>query len=885
MNVAAAAGPPAAHQSFAEELAGVSTALSRLKAAHLAEVAQVNLENGELRRKISHASETPSDPFETERTGLQDNFPRQYSPPSPPSPGAGYNGRFSGGRSHSLPSLASPFSDSSPAGVPGEVFHSLIPHAMTDATPSLDAKGSQSDEGARSDLATPKSATKALLRSGSMGPAAPKVQVRKVWEDVAPDLAASYSAMATFKILYEHNTLERALSRSTRSRSKFLDPQDDQTGRCYWFLIVTTLCSSATLHPSGPPRIFWNLVCLCFIMYDLVVVPLHAFDVEDAKIVQACDWMCSIWWTLDLFMTFRTGYFVGTRLEMRTRFIAWKYAKSWLACDVVIIVTEWVSRVEEVLASVTIMRSSRVLRSLRLMRLIRVPKVVYFWDGMLETVNSNVHILCFTMLFLTLVLILVIHIVTCIWYSLGSEGNDGWVSYDIHSETDGNLYWYMSASRWVIAQFNGRTDLSVKSNFRERFFTCMVGVLMAVMAHAMFISYITKSMLDLSELVSEKTRLNRLVNQYLSSNPLPPNLSTHVKRCQKEFYDIKREAHIEEQVLKVLPRQVQIDVLYEIRAPIVTTHNFFNTLHFESPSLMRILCRTVVHSVSARKNEVVFRHGDSCNRMLFTDKLTAMYSQFYNDRVVKNDTDSIFRGFMSEMSNSAFSHLGDKVLSPEDAKLSPIPRDFWICEAALWTDWQNQGSLITSTHGFLYAVHPDSFSQALKRYIEMYVMASLYANHLVQELQAQEYLTDILNFEVQLVPPIQLKVTVVSARGLANVDSFLTGKSDPFCICKAIGLLNTCSETRFRTPTIANNLNPNWNHVAEVGLTSNQTLRFEVWDDDLRPNRCTLLGTAQINSDEFIPDGFSGEVPLSGVSWAEGALKLKIEVLELPVIG
>jgi len=156
------------------------------------------------------------------------------------------------------------------------------------------------------------------------------------------------------------------------------------------------------LHPAGPVRMIWNLICLVFITYDLIILPMHAFDVEDSDGVQVCDWFVTVWWTFDM-LTFRTGYFVGSRLEMRARKIAIHYARTWLLCDIVIITTEWISRFAQTLGSASILRSSRALRSLRFLRLVRLPKIKALLEGMHDKLNSNVHILCGTLTVLSIV--------------------------------------------------------------------------------------------------------------------------------------------------------------------------------------------------------------------------------------------------------------------------------------------------------------------------------------------------------------------------------------------------------------------------------------------------------------------------------------------------
>lgn len=847
MEAATPDDPKMGYRSFKEELSVIYAVLSRVEAAHVAELEELRREYSTLRRQFS--------PVTSDEEALSSAPQQNYS---------NEECRSALEPLHIVPQDSTQHTD--------EALQPVAKETSGSKRVSFQLRGAKEDQ---------------CLSRQCSGTGKPPIQVRDVWLDVGRHLVDSNSLQASFKVFYKDETSVAGFRLRTGSFR-------EGTVRIQCKIIIELFCSVTTLHPVGVTRLIWNALSLGFIFYDLLILPLQAFHIEEQSFVQICDWIVAIFWTVDVFVTLRTGYFVGARLEMRHRQIAIHYARTWLSCDVLVIVVEWVSLLAQRLGSASILRSSRTLRSLRFLRLARVTKLRHFFQGMFDILNSNVHILVFTLMGLSVVLLLACHFVTCIWYALGSDSSDGWVTYEPLMDKSDIFFWYIASARWVIAQLNGRTDIDEKRNLRERFFTCVVGVMFAFICRAMFVSFITKTMLDLSEIFSEKARLQRLVNQYLASNQLPQDLSSRVKRCLHEYHDIRHEAKKEEKVLAVLPRGVQSDVLYEIRAPVVTRHFFYNSLHFESPSAMRSICRAVVQTVSARKGEILFRQGDACTRMLFTDKLIANYSQCFDDAAVPWSESAVLPSPASGLSSSISisskstkrsSWSGSECSSLQayaaDQLVKQVSQDSWICEAALWTEWVNRGSFTTLTHGFLYGIQPADLAQALLKHSNLFVMANMYAQCVVGELQCQENMSDILPFEVQFVAPIKLKVTVVSASNLRNADiSVLTGYSDPYCVCKAIGLSGTCSEKRFRTPTIGNKLDPVWNHSAEVGLHRHQSLRFEVWDSDV-PRPDTLLGEAVIDASEFYPCGFEGFLDLVGVDKAQGSLKVKIEVLQL----
>jgi len=122
-------------------------------------------------------------------------------------------------------------------------------------------------------------------------------------------------------------------------------------------------------------------------------------------------------------------------------------------------------------------------------------------------------------------------------------------------------------------------------------------------------------------------------------------------------------------------------------------------------------------------------------------------------------------------------------------------------------------------------------------------------------------------------PP--LKLTIVSARGLRDADWVPgAGKSDPYCVCEIAG---KPKEAKVQTKVINDNLDPVWEHHAEIpGFRQGDTLVFKVWDKDLA--KSDFLGELRLESAQFYPHGFDSELPLANAGRAIKAyLKLKIQ--------
>jgi len=126
--------------------------------------------------------------------------------------------------------------------------------------------------------------------------------------------------------------------------------------------------------------------------------------------------------------------------------------------------------------------------------------------------------------------------------------------------------------------------------------------------------------------------------------------------------------------------------------------------------------------------------------------------------------------------------------------------------------------------------------------------------------------------------PQTLLVNIMNAQGLYNADGFLAGKSDPYCIC----LIPGKEGSQFKTPTINNCLDPQWNCTGTISnFEAGDTLEFQVWDSDTFPKPDELLGKVILSAQDFVdhPEGLAGVLQLTGGKSQElGTLEVSVTV-------
>ncbi|CAE8642249.1 unnamed protein product [Polarella glacialis] len=120
----------------------------------------------------------------------------------------------------------------------------------------------------------------------------------------------------------------------------------------------------------------------------------------------------------------------------------------------------------------------------------------------------------------------------------------------------------------------------------------------------------------------------------------------------------------------------------------------------------------------------------------------------------------------------------------------------------------------------------------------------------------------------------KLKVTMVGARSLFAADWSLVHErsSDPYCSCEVHGK----PKVKVRTQTMEKTLNPSWNHETKIrGYQIGDALKFTVFDEDWGKSD-DVLGHIKVESSQFHPMGFVGELRLTDAGGQEAYIDVKI---------
>jgi len=504
--------------------------------------------------------------------------------------------------------------------------------------------------------------------------------------------------------------------------------------------------------------------------YDFALIPLQTFDLPNFIVLRVLHWTTRLYWTLDIFASFMTGYYHEGKLEMRLNKIAVRYATRWLILDIIIVLPEWVvvfanDEKTNSLGAQGLLRGVRGVRFLRLLRLAKVQRMVYLVEA---RVNSSYMLLCLGILRLLAGLIMVIHFFACAWYWIGSmDEQTGWV-YVVGLDKKDFTERYVFCFQWSLHQFHpaSRKEM-IEGTLPERAFV-MVCSLSGLAISSVFVSSITNTMLQLQSLQEERTKQLRAVREFVLEHAISLELALRAKKYVRARLEDALRRKYENELLELLPESLLTDLHEEARLPVIAHHLFFSNLRADFPRTVRRLCHEAMSEMAAHPGDVVFHAGDVCKRFFFIERGDLRYYPNVDVREdldaegVDGDDEDDIGEFEESQAAFASQSAFDEVSRPElvepntGAKTSatsskslrksrslasnkekcaiPVHAVSYLSEATLWTYWEHRGALKSKANSGLLTVNSAKFAPIIKDTAFAFIDAAVYAKKFVQRL-------------------------------------------------------------------------------------------------------------------------------------------------------
>lgn len=420
-------------------------------------------------------------------------------------------------------------------------------------------------------------------------------------------------------------------------------------------------------NPSTTSRLCWDVIGICLICYDIIMLPLGVFEPDTTILFALFTWITRIFWTADMFASFLVGFYEGGVLVLRPWMIAKRYMTSWFAFDIALVTIDWAQLglpeedEDDGLESLGLARMGktvRVMRLLRILRLLRLMKLPKLFMLIEERIQSESVTVAISITRLTVSILIINHFIACLWYSIGlmHEQDDTWlVRYGAKDASFGKKY--TMSLHWTLTQFTPSTMEVFPQNLTERTFALIV-VVFAMITFSSFISSITTAMNQLRNMNSENAKALLAFQRYVRHHKITPALAVRMRRHLAKKL-LRGKGHVDEkdiELIQQLSPPLLMDLHAEIYLPEMTGHAFFREYQEDNAVVMRKLCHVAASETSVSAGDVVFACGEIATKMFFMKSGLLRYT----------------RG----------EYEGDVIF---------VKTSDWLSEACLWTQWRHLG--------------------------------------------------------------------------------------------------------------------------------------------------------------------------------------------------
>lgn len=510
--------------------------------------------------------------------------------------------------------------------------------------------------------------------------------------------------------------------------------------------------------PNSRRRFAWDMLGLCFLLYDLVETPFAVCFTMPRWAAQglspAMALLIAVFWTLDIIFNFFVGYVhKGINIMMPGR-IARHYITTWFPMDATLVVLDWGTLIATAFLD-------REFDAVRVLILIRVARWWRMSTQIEEHIQSEVmEVLVDVVKLLTFVL-LISHVIACMWYAIGETTlTNDWVTANGLDESSLE-YKYSTAMHWALSKMFLESMDVFPQNFPERRFAVSTQIV-GLVVFSSTISRITSSMIQLQSLRDHSSKQFWLLRRYLHERQVDPLLSSRIQRYLKYMVQ-ERLNYVQTSsitILSLLSKQLKDELNYAITVPHFQCHPLFAHIANVSDVIMFRLLGRAISQFSLARDDSLFFAGEQSSTFFL---VLAGRLQYIEDVAVDGERresgkskGSAHMGVREPTAGSRTStrtrtkstivrssiDLGDAAVSssPLARSMKSRPRQVvtcdWMCEQCLWTTWVHVGDLHAMTECHLLCVGAESFGAVMQGNLSAWKTSANYCTQFLVALNA-----------------------------------------------------------------------------------------------------------------------------------------------------
>mmetsp|Transcript_17761 Transcript_17761/g.41193 ORF Transcript_17761/g.41193 Transcript_17761/m.41193 type:complete len:963 (+) Transcript_17761:57-2945(+) len=441
---------------------------------------------------------------------------------------------------------------------------------------------------------------------------------------------------------------------------------------------VSTKRKLTGLDPNSPTRLVFDAIGLFVLTYDLTVTP---YVLAWNRSITGASWflaaLTAIYWSLDLFLNFFTGFYAGGELEIDLKKVVWKYFHTWFLPDLTIVTFEWLSLC---LPNGTRLRIILLLRITRLMKTVRsiLDRAQVVW----VRVVLQYIMLFFAVLWLT-------HLLCCSWFTVGrnawSDTGMHWVeTFDENFDSPGPEFEYLSAYHWALQTLAaGTMDISPRSSVERQFniLSLIFGWLFGNMVVSSFVLVMTEIQL------AQKERSDKLMmlDRYMKQHHIDQAMRVRVQKQVLQKMGVEKRLDAEDvEALKHLSEALRLALKVEIYKPHLMRYPLFRVWHqLDTHSLNLLINRDLVALKALEDGRTLFEASEEAE---FAFLIISGSTTYHLELIA-----------------------GSSAEDPQQDDGEEVGQGHLVAEAALWCEWIHVGALYTATHSEVLTISAKDF--------------------------------------------------------------------------------------------------------------------------------------------------------------------------------
>jgi len=464
------------------------------------------------------------------------------------------------------------------------------------------------------------------------------------------------------------------------------------------------------INPNSQWRTYWAFTGLGMVCFDLVHVPLQAFNLPSNFFLTVMDWTTLLFWTMDMLASCTCGYFDNGQAVMDLRQIIPHYLKGWFILDLLVVGPDWVQKAlaNDVSDAGGVGRLLRGARAIRILRLLRIMKLQRIISKLYDMIDNEYTFLLAELLKMMLCILVLNHVIACGWFLVGSIATSldlpSWLTWS-ERENFLNLeigYQYTTCLHWTLTQFTPASMDVVARNILERVYSIMV-LLFAMVAFSSIVGTITTSMTIIRQMKEDASKQFWKLRRFLKQRKISTDLTQRMLRFL-EYQISKQERTIQVSSVQLLNRiseQLSRELAHEMHWPFLEGHVFFQFLSRSMQGVAFRISHSALRGLQVARGDVLFTVWEEA-AMAFVIK--------------SGDLTYIFRN--------------GQELDP------PLTQKEWLAEAVLWTNWRYRGRCVANAPSEILGLDSKRFAEAMCNHPKSLVVARRYGQRFLTFLNS-----------------------------------------------------------------------------------------------------------------------------------------------------